>query len=170
MTRYPQKNRKQVVFEGLGVALALRVAVWVALARAEPVLEAVCVAEGLRDGLAEAETLEVRAAPLVSAPVDWPAAAAPAGEDEAAGSMVAAEPLSGPFPPLNPAMPTAATATAAAPLNIRACRRFFERGTRPGEWPDPARDGPERRPWRREPGAPESSGGSGSHTALMAGP
>jgi hypothetical protein len=71
LSRYPQKNRKQVVFEGLGLAVALRVAVlWVALARTEPVLEALCVAEAVCDGLAEAETLDGCAAPPASVPVD----------------------------------------------------------------------------------------------------
>jgi hypothetical protein len=83
-------------------------------------LDAVRVAEGERDGLGDADGLELGDTLLVTASVDWPAAAAPAGEDEAAGRMVAAEPLLGPPPPpLSPTMPTAATAIAATPPNIR---------------------------------------------------
>jgi hypothetical protein len=127
------------------VALALRVAVRVALGFAELLLDALCDAEGERDGVADADGLALGDALPVSVAVDWSAAAAPAGEDEAAGRMVAAEPLLGPGPPLSPTMPTAATEMAATPTNISAFLRFFDRRARPGAWPDPDRDEPVRR-------------------------
>jgi hypothetical protein len=156
------------------VGLGLRVAVpRVALGLAVPP-EAVRVAEGEWDGLGDADRLELGDALLVTASVDWPAAAAPAGEDEAAGRMVAAEPLLGPPPPpLSPTMPAAATAIAPAPTNIRAYRGFRDGRGPLDPLPGPGRDEPVRRDCRREADpapVPAGAAGSGSQTALIAGP
>ena len=149
---------------GLGLRVAvLRVALGLA------VLDAARVAEGEWDGLCDADGLGLGDALPVAASVDWPAAA---GEDEATGRMVAAEPLLGPPPPPpSHRMPAAATAIAATPPDIRMYRDFRD-GREPLEAPsDPDRDEPVRRDCRREADpAPAGAAGSGSKTALIAGP
>jgi hypothetical protein len=159
-----QKKRKHVVFDGLGFGLAERVAVAVArvaLGVAEP-FAALCVAVADRDADAEA-VAEVVGDELPTAFALWSTAAAPAGDDETAGRIVDAAPRAGALPPpLSPATPTAAAAaTAAAPPAMNVLRRRFG--------PAFGRAAPRDAPERRACGAPLGAG-SGSQTALIAGP
>ncbi len=168
-------NRKQVVFRGEAEGLGLGPADRLAVALGAPVgaLDCEAVAEGDLLGVAEREGLPVieRLLPIVLLAA-WPVGLAPGDDD--AGSTVVAAPSTRVLPPLMPMMPIAPTATAAAAAPPTTRVRFLRlpepaaRECSAPEWP--ARPAG-RRSRRRAPG-PDGSAptGSGSHTALIAGP
>ncbi len=168
----PQKIRKQVLVEearGVGLGLAERVAV----ALAVPVAALVCVALGVGEwlGVAEREGLAVteRLVPIV--PLARPVEAAP-GEET--GITLAAPPFAVESPPPWKVMkPIAPTATAAAVAPPSRTERFLRRAAFARAWLAVdwlARPGV-RRSRRRAPGPVVAAcAGAGSQTALIAGP
>lgn len=167
----PQKIRKQVVVEearGVGLGLAERVAV----ALAVPVAALVCVALGVGEwlGVAEREGLAVTERLVPRVPLARPVEVAP-GEET--GITLAAPSFASESPPWKVMKPIAPTATAAAVAPPSTTERFLRRAAFARAWPAVdwlARPGV-RRSRRRAPGPVAAAcAGAGSQTALIAGP